>query len=58
MLLLIDAGEEANAMKSAIRTLLDQHVAGLLVATTPLNAEEFRNEFRGHPLHIHRRVRR
>ncbi|AQT82122.1 hypothetical protein B1R94_27035 [Mycolicibacterium litorale] len=48
-LLLIDAGEEAKAMESAIRTLLDQQVAGLLIATTSLQADQFRAEFRGTP---------
>jgi LacI family transcriptional regulator len=40
-LFLVDTGEEAEAVAAALETLLDHHVDGLLISTTPFGWERF-----------------
>jgi LacI family transcriptional regulator len=40
-LVLVDSGEDPSTVTSAVRTLLDHEVDGLLVSTAPFGAEQF-----------------
>jgi DNA-binding LacI/PurR family transcriptional regulator len=48
-LILVDAGDDAESVAQAVRTLLDHEVDGLLVTTAPLEAARFSELFAGTP---------
>ncbi len=48
-LIVVDAGDHAGNVETAVRTLLDHEVDGLLVSTAPLAASRFNALFAGTP---------